>query len=101
MVVPASNTGVLVNYSLGFFVDTSSNFGMTLRVYRDTTLLDSIYIRIKAGVDQVVSRIAVDDAPTSGTYTYKVTAQCDGSPGAGNLYIETGVGIVVATLLKR
>lgn len=99
--VPSSNTGVLINYSLGFVVNTSNNFGMTLRVYRGTTLLDSIYIRIKANVDQVVSRVAVDAAPTAGSYTYKVTAQCDGSPAAGNLYVDTGVGIIVATLLKR
>lgn len=103
VVIPASSSAVLLSYSLAYYSDTSSAFSMTIRVYRDATLLKTTVVRLKASIDQVVSNIHVDDSPTSGSVTYKVTGQvtAGGTPAAGNLKILAGQGTIVATLLKR
>lgn len=99
--IPTSSAAVVVNYSLYFNVDTSETKNITVRVYRDTTVINSVTIRIKAGVDQVMSRIYVDASPSPAAVVYKVTAQAAASASAGNLVIPAGEGVLVATLLKR
>ena len=101
--IPSSASAVLINYSLAYFADTSNSFDMTIRVYRGTTLLKTTVVRIKSNIDQVVSNIHVDDAPSAGNVTYKVTSQVTsgGTPSTGNLQILAGQGTIVATLLKR
>lgn len=103
VIIPASSSSVLINYSLAYFATTSNSFDMTIRIYRDTTVIKTTTIRIKANIDQIASNIHVDAAPTAGSVTYKVTGQvtAGGTPGAGNLQILAGQGTIVATLLKR
>ena len=99
--VPSNSSAFLVNYSLYYSVDTSETKNITVRIYRDTTVINSVTIRVKAGVDQVMTRLYVDNAPSAGTVVYKVTAQAASAAATGNLTIQAGQGILIATLLKR
>ncbi len=103
VVIPGDAAAVLINYSLAYYADTSNSFDMTIRIYRGTTLLKTTVVRIKSNIDQVVSNIHVDDAPSAGSVTYKVTSQvtAGGTPSVGNLQILANQGTIVATLLKR
>lgn len=101
IIIPSNSTAMKIDFSFAFYVNTSDNRGMTFNIYRGTTLIDSVYTRIRAGVDLIITRMFVDSSVSPGSYVYKVTAVLETATTAGNLYIPATKGVVVTTLLKR
>jgi hypothetical protein len=97
--IASGNTGVFVNYSIFFYNDTSSGRTVTLRIYRDSTVLDTITPRLKASQDMVITRSYLDQSVSSGTHTYSVTVSIDNT--TNNLFVFAGDGNIAATVLQR
>lgn len=97
--VASSNTGVFITYSIFFANDLSSGRTIILRVYRDSTAIDTILPRMKPGQDIVITRSYLDKSVSAGSHTYKITAQIDNT--TTNLLILAGDGNIAVTVLQR
>lgn len=98
--VVSSSSGVLLTYSFYLFNDLNSGRNLTIRIQRNSTTINVVVPRIKAGQDQIITRVFFDQ-PSSGSYTYTVSAAIDNTATAANLNIPAGEGIIVANLFKR
>lgn len=99
--VPDNFSAVRLDFSLIFINNTTNNKGMTFSLYRGTTLVKMSYIRMKAGVEMIVSQIYIDAAASAGNHFYRLTASCDDNTNSPNLQITAGNGFLIATVLKR
>lgn len=100
IVVPDLASGVVVSYSLFLFNDAANSKTFRMQIVRGTTVIDQADVRVKAGVDQIITRFTVDK-PTTGTYNYSVVIRPNTTTTPGNLVLPTGAGTVMVNVQKR
>lgn len=98
--VPALASGVVVSYSLFLYNDAGNSKTFRMQILRGSTVIDSADVRIKAEVDQIITRFTVDK-PSAGTYDYSVVIRPNANTTAGNLVLPVGAGTVMVNVQKR
>jgi hypothetical protein len=100
LTIPQYSDAVAITYSLFFFNDLGSGRDLFVYIKRNGTTIETIYPRVKANTDIVITRMYLDTSPGSSA-SYSVVILLNDSGTNYNFSVPANKGLITAELFKR